>query len=117
MPTSVKRRWPQRPPRSLPQQSEKTLDLVVDLWSVADDQRGGHGPRDDRANGTRVAHPLSAIGAALTAFLNRLAYRFAISLAGLVPGPGPGTETGTRLVLTAIGCLGSWGCTEGPPTL
>ena len=29
-----KRRRPQRPPRSLPQQSKQTLTLAVDLWSV-----------------------------------------------------------------------------------
>ena len=74
--------------RSLPQQVEETVDLVVDLRGVADDQRGGHGPRDDRADRARVAHPLSAIGAALAAFLNCPANRFAISLARRVPGLG-----------------------------
>ena len=36
--------------------------------------------------GRRVVHPLSAIGPALAAFLNRPANRFAIGLAGLVAG-------------------------------
>jgi hypothetical protein len=41
--------------RLLPQQHQETLDLVVDLRSVADDQRRWHGPRDDPADGARVA--------------------------------------------------------------
>ena len=45
----------------------KLFDLAVDLRGVADDQRGGHGPRDDPAGRARIAHPLSAIGAALAA--------------------------------------------------
>ena len=53
---------------SPPQQAEKTFDLVVDLRRVADDQCGGQGPRDDPADGARVAHRSLARGAALVAF-------------------------------------------------
>ena len=74
-------------PCSLPQQSEETVDFVVDFWRVANDQRGRQGPRDDAPNRTRLSHPLPPIGSALAAYLNRAAYRFAISLAGLNAGP------------------------------
>ena len=56
----------------------------MNLGSLADDERGGHGPRHDRADRQRVVYPLSALGPALAALLDRPADRLAVSLAGLI---------------------------------
>ena len=61
---------------------------------MTDDERGGHRPEDDPADRASVADSLSAISPALAASLDCPAYRFPISLAGLVTGLGwsPGSS-------------------------
>jgi hypothetical protein len=69
------------------QPTEECADLAVNFRSLSDDQGGRHRPGNDGADGPRRgAMLLPRTSAALASFLDRPAYGFAISRAGLVPG-------------------------------
>jgi len=71
------------------QRTEKCANLVVNVRSLSDDQGGGHGPGNNGADGRRRGAwslLLPQTSAALASLLDRPAYGFAISRAGLVPG-------------------------------
>jgi hypothetical protein len=74
--------------RLFSQQSEETADLIVRFSGLANDERRGHGPGDDRAGRDGINRSLTAPGAALAAALDRPADRFLIIFAGPIPGLG-----------------------------
>ena len=54
------RRWRKRSREMIISGSQEAVNFVVCLSGLANDERGGHGPGDDRAGRDRISYSLTA---------------------------------------------------------